>query len=250
MSSAEESRTRSRIHRQAASIVAAVAPFAIVFGAAAATAGLTLWETTGFSLFVFAGSAQFAAVEILGDGGSVGAAALAGLLLNVRSLAFGVIMAPALAGVWWKRAGMSQLMIDESTAVGSAQSGRRWQRYGYLVTGIGVFVVWNTMTVVGHVIFSGAEDVIHDLGLDAAGPAAFLALLWPRLSQPDQRVVAILGAVIAVALVPLAPPGVPILASMLAVLAAPLAPRSREHGGPSSVAGFTSSAEGEGGTGS
>ena len=121
---------------------------------------------------MFGGSSQFAAVEILGDGGSVGAAAIAGLLLNVRSLAFGVIMAPALAGAWWQRAWMSQLMIDESTAVGSAQSGRRWQRYGYLVTGIGVFVVWNSLTVVGYIVFSGAEDLITDLGLDVAGPAA------------------------------------------------------------------------------
>jgi len=245
MSSAEETAIRSRIHRQAASIIAAVAPFAIVFGAAAATAGLSVWETAGFSLFVFAGSAQFAAVEILGDGGSVGAAAIAGLLLNVRSLAFGVIMAPALAGAWWQRAWMSQLMIDESTAVGSAQSGRRWQRYGYLVTGIGVFVVWNATTVVGHLVFSGAEEVIHDLGLDAAGPAAFLALLWPRLAQRDQRLVAILGAAIAVILVPLAPPGVPILASMLAVLAAPLARRTPDDGERMSITELTSPAEDE-----
>jgi len=96
--------TRRRINRQAASIVASVAPFGLVFGAAAATAGLSLLEAMGYSLFVFAGSSQFAAVEILGDGGSVASAAIAGLLLNVRSLAFGVVMAPALAGAWWKRA--------------------------------------------------------------------------------------------------------------------------------------------------
>ena len=64
-------------------------------------------------------------------------------------------------------------------------------------------------------------------GNDAAGPAAFLALLWPRLHHRDQRAVAIVGAAIAVALVPLAPPGVPILAAMLAVFAAPLASHSR-----------------------
>ena len=89
---------RRRLRRQAASITAAVAPFGIVFGASAATAGLRLFEAVGYSIFVFAGSSQFAAVEILGDGGSVASAAIAGLLLNVRSLAFGVIMAPALTG--------------------------------------------------------------------------------------------------------------------------------------------------------
>ncbi len=211
---------RRAIHRQAASIVASVAPFGIVFGASAATAGLTLLQAMGFSTFVFGGSSQFAAVEILGDGGSIASAAAAGLLLNVRSLAFGVIMAPALGGAWWQRAAMSQLMIDESTAVGSSQSSLAARRYGYLVAGLGVFVVWNLTTVVGFVVFSGAGDLIVDLGLDAAGPAAFLALLWPRLAQRPQLRTAVAGAAIAVALIPFAPPGVPILASMIGVLAA------------------------------
>jgi predicted branched-subunit amino acid permease len=217
MSAVDDAMRRRAIHRQAASIVAAVAPFGVVFGASAATAGLSLVQAVGFSALVFGGSSQFAAVEILGDGGSVASAAVAGLLLNVRSLAFGVIMAPALFGAWWQRAAMSQLMIDESTAVGAAQTERRWRRYGYLVAGIGVFVVWNLTTMLGFVAFAGAGDLITDLGLDAAGPAAFLALLWPRLSSVPQRRTAIAGALIALALIPFAPPGVPILASMVGV---------------------------------
>lgn len=209
---------RRTIHRQAASITAAVAPFGIVFGASAAGAGLSLLQALGFSTLVFGGSSQFAAVEILGDGGSIWAAAVAGLLLNVRSLAFGVIMAPALTGAWWQRAAMSQLMIDESTAVGTSQSDPALRRHGYLVAGVGVFVVWNLTTVAGHLVFAGAGDLITDLGLDAAGPAAFLALLWPRLAQRPQLRTALAGATIAVALVPLAPPGVPILVAMGGVL--------------------------------
>jgi predicted branched-subunit amino acid permease len=219
---------RRAIHRQAASIVAAVAPFGIVFGAAAATSGLSLLQAIGYSALVFGGSSQFAAVEILADGGSVGAAAVAGLLLNVRSLAFGVIMAPALFGAWWQRAAMSQLMIDESTAVGAAQLEQRWRRYGYLVAGVGVFVVWNLTTILGHVAFAGAGELITELGLDVAGPAAFLALLWPRLSFLPQRRTAIVGALIALVLIPFAPPGVPILASMLGVAAS----RTRRQSDP------------------
>lgn len=223
----------------AASITAAVAPFGIVFGAAASTAGLSVWEAIGYSVFVFGGSSQFAAVEILGDGGAVVAAALAGLLLNVRSLAFGVIMAPALGGPLWKRAALSQLMIDESTAVGTASQDLGLRRYGFLAGGLGVFAVWNLMTVVGFVVFSGAGDLIDDLGLDVAGPAAFLALLWPRLADRRQLVVAVTGAVIAVALVPFVAPGLPILASMGAVAAArvvrplrPSAPNRPVEGSP------------------
>lgn len=223
--------TRRRLRRQAASITAAVAPFGIVFGASAATAGLTLLEAIGFSMFVFGGSSQFAAAEILGDGGSVASAAIAGLLLNVRSLAFGVVMAPALTGAIWQRALMSQLMIDEATAVGTASTDVRSRRYGYLAGGLGVFVVWNLTTVLGHVVFSRAGDLIEDLGLDAAGPAAFLALLWPRLADRAQLVTAVVGAVVAVAFVPVTPPGVPILLSMVGVLAARFV-RDRRTGVP------------------
>jgi predicted branched-subunit amino acid permease len=127
---------------------------------------------------------------------------------------------------------MSQLMIDESTAVGSAQGDLHWRRYGYLVAGVGVFVVWNLTTVVGHIVFAGAGDVITDLGLDAAGPAAFLALLWPRLASRPQRRTAVAGALIAVALIPIAPPGVPILASMLGVAVAGV---GRSPSGPDGV---------------
>ncbi len=240
------SNERRAIHRQAASIIAAVAPFGIVFGASAATAGLTLLEAIGFSTLVFGGSSQFAAVEILGDGGSIAAAAVAGLLLNVRSLAFGVIMAPALTGALWQRAAMSQLMIDESTAVGTSQTDPALRRYGYLVAGVGVFVVWNLTTVAGHLVFAGAGDLITDLGLDAAGPAAFLALLWPRLSQRPQLRTALAGAVIAVVLVPIAPPGIPILAAMFGVLfGGPAAGRSgAQSKGVAAVSGTDESMEG------
>lgn len=236
----ERAAARRVIHRLAASIVASVAPFGIVFGASAATAGLTWLEAIGFSTLVFGGSSQFAAVEILGAGGSTISAAIAGLLLNVRSLAFGVIMAPALTGPWWQRAAMSQLMIDESTAVATSQSNPELRRYGYLVAGLGVFVVWNLTTITGYLVFSSAGDLITDLGLDAAGPAAFLALLWPRLERRPQLRTALAAAAIAVALIPITPAGVPILVAMAGVVVAGQdrgsdqdRPRSRRSGGSS-----------------
>jgi predicted branched-subunit amino acid permease len=144
-------------------------------------------------------------------------AVVAGLLLNLRSVAFGVVMAPALTGPWWQRALWSQLMIDESTAIGSAQSERRWRRYGYLCGGLAVFVSWNVSTLVGAVGLSSTGDLISDWGIDATIPAAFLALLWPRLRDEAQRRSALAGAAIALALIPVAPPGVPIVAGGLGV---------------------------------
>lgn len=194
-------------------------PFGLAFGIACSEAGLAVWEASAFSVFVFAGSAQFAAVGVLGDGGSALSAIAAGTLLNLRSLAFGVVMASALQGPWWKRAAWSQLMIDETTALGSAREDLRWRRYAYLFSGVTLFTAWNLSTLVGAAALSSAGDVVHDWGLDAAIPAAFLALLWPRLADRPQARTALLGAVIAIVLVPVAPPGVPILAAGLGVLA-------------------------------
>ena len=197
----------------------AVTPFGIAFGVAGAKAGLALWQTSGFSVLVFSGSAQLAAVDIVGRGGAVPSAIAAGLLLNLRSLGFGVAMAPSLSGPWWKRAAWSQLMIDEATAVGSAQSEQRWRRYGFVFAGVVLFLAWNLSTLLGATAFAGAGDLVHRWGIDAAIPAAFLALLWPRLASLDQRVTAVVGGAVALALVPIAPPGVPVIAAGLGVAA-------------------------------
>lgn len=225
MEAVEDDRARRRrIHRQALSISLALAPFGLVFGVACAQAGLGLGEAVGFSTLVFTGSAQFAAVGVLDDGGGVVAAIGAGLLLNIRCLAFGMLLAPALTGSAGVRALLAQLVIDESTAVATAQTERRWQRYGFIAGGIGVYAVWNLMTVAGVLLAEVGDDgFIADWGLDAAAPAAFLALLWPRLvgdDGPQGRRIAAGGAVIAAVTIPLAPAGIPILAAGVGILAA------------------------------
>ncbi len=211
---------RREIHRQALSIALAVSPFGVAFGVVCAEAGLSVWQALGFSTLVFSGSAQFAAVSVLADGGAAVAAVTAGLLLNLRSLAFGVAMAGSLRGPVWWRALAAQLMIDESTAVGTVQATDALKRYGYLVGGLGVFVLWNLTTVLGVSVLSSSEELITDLGIDATIPAAFLALLWPRLHDREQCLVAAAGALVAVLLVPVSPAGVPIIAAAAAVILA------------------------------
>tara|TARA_B100000131_G_scaffold322449_1_gene376412 strand:+ start:641 stop:1291 length:651 start_codon:yes stop_codon:yes gene_type:complete len=203
---------------QAISIGFAVAPFGAAFGALCTEAGLGTWEALGFSSFVFGGSSQFAAVTVLAEGGTIIAAVVAGLLLNLRSLAFGVVMAPSLQGSLLWRALTSQLMIDEATAVGSSQDSHDLRRYGYLWAGLSVFVLWNFMTWVGVALLSGTGTLIEDLGIDATIPAAFLGLVWPKLSSKDHRILAGVGVVLAFILVPFVPPGIPVIAAASAVL--------------------------------
>ena len=175
-------------------------------------------QALGFSSLVFGGSSQFAAVSVLADDGTVIAAVTAGLLLNLRSLAFGVSMAPSLKGSLLWRAGVSQLMIDESTAIGSSQSTHELRRYGYLWGGLSVFVLWNATTLIGVSVLSEAESLITDLGIDATIPAAFLGLIWNKLENAKHRVVALIGAITALILIPITPAGIPVIAAASAII--------------------------------
>ncbi|MEL7157903.1 MAG: AzlC family ABC transporter permease [Actinomycetota bacterium] len=233
---ATTSSPRAAIWRQSLSISLAVVPFGVAFGVVVRQGGMSVLDAVGFSALVFTGSAQFAAASVLADGGTVAAAVISGLLLNLRSLAFGLVMAPALRGPLWWRALVSQLMIDETTAVGSAQRDRRWQRYGYLVSGVVLFTFWNASTLAGASVLGGADSLIERAGIDATIPAAFLALLWPRLADPTQRLVALIGAAIALVAAPVLPPGVPVIAAGLAVVAVrpwrPVGPVDEPMAGP------------------
>ena len=209
---------RRSIRAQAISIGLAISPFGLAFGALCAESGIGVWEALGFSSLVFGGSSQFAAVSVLADDGTVIAAVTAGLLLNLRSLAFGVSMAPSLKGSLLWRAGVSQLMIDESTAIGSSQATHELRRYGYLWGGLSVFVLWNATTLIGVSVLSEAESLITDLGIDATIPAAFLGLIWNKLENAKHRVVAVIGAMTALILIPFTPAGIPVIAAASAII--------------------------------
>lgn len=219
---------REAILRQSVAIGVSLIPFGIAFGVACTKAGLHWPQALAFSALVFTGGSQFAAVGVLGDGGSAAAAIIAGLLLAVRSLIYGIVMAPWLRGSVRFRALASQLMIDESLAVSTAQpEDVALRRFGYLAGGLSVFVLWNISTLVGSVAFSNAGSFVTEWGIDATIPAAFAALLWPRLTDSDQRRVAFAGALIALLCVPFVPPGIPIVASGAGVFVVLLRGRRR-----------------------
>ena len=146
------------------------------------------------------------------------AAVTAGLLLNLRSLAFGVSMASSLRGSLIWRIFISQLMIDESTAVASEQIDTKDRRYGFLCGGLSVFVLWNITTLIGVSVLSETESLITDLGIDATIPAAFLGLIWGKLEDSTHRIIGGIGALLALILIPITPAGIPVIAAAGAVL--------------------------------
>jgi 4-azaleucine resistance transporter AzlC len=168
------------------------------------------------SATTFAGSAQFAAASVLSAGGSVATAVVAAVLLNARYAPIGVSVAPSLGGSRWSRFLTGQLVVDESWAIAAEGDGRFNTRV-LLGAGVTLYVAWVAGTTLG-VLFG---DVIGDparLGLDAAFPALFLALLVPQLTSVRSRQVAVIGAAIGLALTPFTPPGVPIIAASAACL--------------------------------
>jgi 4-azaleucine resistance transporter AzlC len=194
----------------------AVLGFGLSFGVLARASGMGSVAPIVMSATTFAGSAQFAAVQVLGAGGSVAAAATAAILLNARYGPIGVSVAPYLHGPWWSRFLRAQLVVDESWAI-AAESDGRFNHRVLIGSGLVLYVAWVLGTVIG-VVFGDVIGDPADLGLDAAFPALFLALLIPQLRSREARVVAILGAAIALALTPFTPPGVPIIAASAACL--------------------------------
>ncbi|KAB2808807.1 AzlC family ABC transporter permease [Pimelobacter simplex] len=213
-----EQQTRRTVVRDSLGVAIATGTYGLSFGAVAVTSGLDVWQTCALSLVMFTGASQFALAGVLGSGGTPLAGALAALLLGTRNTLYGLRMAPLLGYRGWRRAAAAHVLIDESTAMAVTRPDRELARTGFLTTGVTIFVLWNLTTLVGAVAGEQLGDP-RDLGLDAAVGAAFLALLWPRLTTPLLRVVAVLAALVAAGAVTVTPAGVPVLvAAGVAVL--------------------------------
>jgi 4-azaleucine resistance transporter AzlC len=215
-----EAATESRGYRHGARAVGplavAVFGFGISFGVLARTAGFGWLSPIVMSATTFAGSAQFAAVSVIGDAGTVAAAVVAALLLNARYGPIGVSVAPYLHGPVWSRLLRAQLVVDESWAI-SAEGDGRFDPRVLVGAGLVLYVGWVGGTAIGAI----GGDALGDpaaLGLDAAFPALFLALLVPQIRGRRPLQAAILGAAIALVLTPFAPAGVPIVAASAACL--------------------------------
>lgn len=198
-------------------LAAAIGMFGISFGVLAASdpafggvAAIVMSATT------FAGSAQFAVLSVLSAGGNAVAAILAAVLLNLRYLPIGVSVAPSMRSGALGRFLASQLVVDESWAV-AARRGGRFDIRTLIVAGAVMWLAWVGGTVIG-VLGGSAIGDPNSLGLDGGLAALFLALVWPQLGDRRSQLVALLGAAVALGLVPLTPAGLPIIAAAAAAL--------------------------------
>jgi len=205
---------RNPIDRTSLSVAFTVGLYGAAFGAAGVTAGFSVLQTCLLSLLLFSGASQFAVVGIMGAGGAAISAIATATLLGFRNALYGLQMAPILKVTGLKRVLSAQITIDESTAVATLQNNDADRKRGFYLTGLGVYVFWNQFTFLGAL---GASAIGNPSvwGLDAAVPAAFCGLVWPRLKNKIQFTVSALAIALALLLTPLTPAGVPIITTVL-----------------------------------
>jgi 4-azaleucine resistance transporter AzlC len=197
-------------------LLPAVAAFGLSYGVLARAAGMGAVAPIVMSATTFAGSAQFAVASILDGAGGLLAAIAAGIMLNARYAPMSIAVAPGFTGPRWRRLISAQLIVDESWAL-SAREGGRFDIPFLLGAGLSLYPTWVGSSAVG--VFAG--DLIGDpqrLGLDAAFPALFLALLVPMVRTNRALLAALLGGAIAFLLLPVSPAGIPIIAAAGACL--------------------------------
>jgi branched chain amino acid efflux pump len=213
--------------RDGAVLGLAVGTSGVAFGAAAAASGLSVAQACVLSLTAYTGASQFALASAVAAGGGLVAGTAGAILLGSRNGLYGL----RLAGLLHPRGPVRLLtahgITDESTAVALAQPGAEAARTGFRATYASLYLTWNLATLAG-AAGAGALGSPTALGLDVVGPAAFLALLWPRLrTGRAERGVAVLGAAVAVAATPLVPPGLPVILASSAALTVVVMPRRK-----------------------
>ena len=213
------------------SVSIAVGAYGTAFGAAAVAAGFTVLQASLLSLLTFTGASQFAVIGVLGAGGTALTGIATASLLGFRNAIYSMIAKPILKVHGVKKIIATQITIDESIAVSTAEEvrGPEAMKHGFWLTGIGVFVFWNLFTLAGAL---GAQAIGDPAawGLDAAVPAAFLGLVWPRLKSNDDYVLAISAAALALALTPIVAAGLPIIATALLAVVFARFIKGEEHG--------------------
>ena len=205
--------------RDALGIGIASGAYALSFGAIATTAGLSLIQTVSLSVLMFTGASQFALVGVLGAGGSVWAGAATATLLGSRNALYGLRLSGLLNVRGMRRFAAAHFVIDETTAMAIAREDEHEARFAFWATGVAIFTLWNLGTLIG-ALATHALSNPKVLGLDAAPPAAFLALLAPRLRSREPIAIAVAAGVVALVVLPFVPTGIPLLivAALVALL--------------------------------
>lgn len=215
---------RAKVVRDSLGVGLATGAYGLSFGALGTAAGLSVAQTCVLSLLAFTGASQFAFV---GSAANPVAATASALLLGVRNAFYSFRTRPIVQPKGLLTLLAAHWTIDETTAMSTAQDDPELTRLAFWATAVSVYVLWNLATLLGA---AGAARLgsPQKLGLDAAEPAAFLALLAPRLRDGRLFAIAVVGSAVALLATPFTPAGVPILLAALVAVTAGMRARAGE----------------------
>lgn len=188
-----------------APILIGVIPFGLLAGVTATDIGLGVLEASGFSIIVFAGAAQLAAIDLLGQDAAVPVAIATALIINLRMLMYGASIAPYLAHETpLRRAGAAYVLTDQSYALAivryeAGESPATRLAY-YAGAALPMWASWQVSTLVGAAV---GNTIPESVPLAFAIPLMFLALLQPAVKDRPTTWAAVVAAVVAVVAAPL-----------------------------------------------
>ncbi len=175
-------------------MVVVVGPFALLFGVVATEAGLNVAETMLFSVSVFAGASQFAALQTMQENAPVLVVLATALAVNLRMVMYSVTLAPHFGELPLRsRALMAYFLVDQSFATTMAEIDRRpamtaqEKRAVFYGAVVAVAPLWFLASLAGALI---GRAIPPDYALDFALPITFLAMVAPMLRSLPHLVAA------------------------------------------------------------
>ncbi len=226
---------RAAVLRQALGVAAATGAYALSFGAISIASGLSVLQTCALSLLLFSGGSQFALVGVLGAGGGAFSAAATAVLLGSRNAFYGLRLATILDVTGLRRVAAAQLVIDETTAIATAQN---------VSTRCAVRVLDHRHRAV-HTVeprYAGGRtrrcrpprSAPVRTGRGCAGRVPRVVGAAMRSREP--WLIALVAAAVALAAVPYVPVGVPVLFAAMVAIGFGVRPGARTDSGPASDA--------------
>lgn len=174
-------------------------PFGIIFGALGVSMGLSWWATIGLSLFVFAGSSQFVAVGLIGQGAGIGIIVLTTFVVNLRHALYAASLGPYfrdLSQRWIVP--LAFFLTDEAYAAviqrfedADASPNKHWFYLGAAFT---MYFTWQLWTIIGIVAGQHLQSV-GDLGLEFAMVVTFIGIVVPLIRQWPMLLCAVVSAI-------------------------------------------------------
>lgn len=193
-------------------ICVATALIGVSLGSLAVNYHLPIWIPLLLSSCVLAGAAEFTFIGMIASGSSPITAAIAGLLINLRHLPFGLAVHHFIENNRFKFFA-THIMNDESVLFGLTQSSDELKRSAYWLCGIGILFAWPMGVLIGYLLGHHLAAT-KLLGIDSIFPVVLFALTYKALKQKSTRKSAMSGALISLMTVPFLPTGIPILMSL------------------------------------